>query len=302
MRILFFPRNCVAGHKLNMYLNLLEYEISPIDKAKVQWYLQQIETGQNFEISEAKDCDLVFHWDYRNEDAKVSEQVHRLGLPILNGKIENVKKDFVDKCFLRAFGYSLFVNPETFKGHAVRKSTRQATHDAHIIICPRKRDPKIETPLHGQINHEWTYQRLIDNSFLIRSQKWYRDYRTPFANGGIPLVWYKDKNTANRFEPLYGKKHPLHHTLDMKVSVEYNVDKVFSKDEQQRIKKFCEYFGADFCDLDIMRDKNDKLYIVDVNNIAAGPLFRKLSDYDRNKSMWIVANEVKKMIDKKLEK
>jgi hypothetical protein len=279
-----------------MYCQRLGYHIIPIDKKKVQWYLAQIESGKDFDIPEAKNADIVFHWDYRNEN-KVSNPVKRLGLPIVNEGIRNVKKDFVDKCFTKAFGYSTFLDPATYRGKAVMKTTRQATHDAQIIDCPQPRAGRVYAPLHGQINHYWIYQKLINNSVKLNGKVVYRDYRVPIIDKEIPLVWYKDKNEFNRFEPLLGKNNPLKEHAEMSVSVEYDVDKAFTREEQRKIKSFCKYFGGEFFDIDIVRDQDGKIYILDVNNIAAGALFRKLSEADRIASLDTVALQLQHFLE-----
>ena len=51
-----------------------------------------------------------------------------------------------------------------------------------------------------------------------------------------------------------------------------NINKILSIDEAEKIRLFCERMKLDYCELDVLRDKNNgRIYIVDANSTPAGP-------------------------------
>lgn len=288
MKILVYPFSFSKGHKIRNYLDFLGIEYTR-------------------DILEIDSCDLLWHWDAGNINS-IPKSFIDSGKKIINSKCLNIKKDFVDKCFEKVFGYSLFINPLKHQGFAVRKSTQQAVHDGQIIECPISKSKEKIRPTSNDIKHKFTYQRLIDNRIFntrnpvhCQGMQMIRDIRVPIINGTIPLVWFKDKNIRNTFEPLPNRA-PNRDQLMMKCSVEYDVNKVFTKDEQQKIIGFCKESGVDVADLDILRDNGTgQIYIIDINNIAANTLFSKLTKEDKNKSIEIVSFYLKKYLDKLLQ-
>ena len=206
--------------------------------------------------------DAAFWWSYdtfSNSD--------RTGL--INEGCKDVSKTKVDKIFTEVFGYSSFINPNKYKDLAVCKSNLQSAHDGKIVQCPAK-------PIKGKI-----YQRLIDNRqrnnpFVVL------DIRV-FIGGGIFMVINKYRAIKGRFKD--GSK-------DAKMM---NVNEVFTKKAQEKIVEFCDKFGLDFGEIDILRDSDGKIYIIDVNNIAGSGVFGRLSPKEALKAQQIYYNEFKKI-------
>jgi hypothetical protein len=243
MKILFYPDKVnIGGHKVSFYIKKLNIELT-------------------YDIN--SNPDIIIHWDKRNKN-QVSQEVSNLNKPIINKNCTNVKKCYVDEIFTRVFGYSSLINPEHFKGYAVKKTTQQAVHGGKIVECPTEYDRNI---IKGRgTNFKFIYQRFVNNRINLTEV---RDYRVPIFNDKIPIVFIKDKPLPNTFHPF----------LEEKVSWDCNIEKHFTIDEHKKIVKFAKEFGLDFGELDILRDNSDgKIYIVDVNNIAMGTLFNCLED------------------------
>lgn len=101
------------------------------------------------------------------------------------------------------------------------------------------------------------YQCLIDTG---RADGFAYDLRT-HCTGGKPLVvWEKRRDPAVRFQPPSPpatRKRP---------------EGVFSPDELGAVGRFVRLMGADWCSLDILRDSDGRIYVVDVNRTDAGPI------------------------------
>jgi hypothetical protein len=168
---------------------------------------------------------------------------------ILNARCTDISKVKVDKVHQDVFGYNTFVDPADYHGEAVVKSDVNALHDGRIIVCPvatREKDDKV-------------YQVLIDNSF---DDQYVLDYRVPVVMGRIPHVYLKYKRREVRF------------TNEVTYSELKNTDDFFTADEQERIRKFASQMGAEFCELDVLRNKTDgRIYVIDVNKTPYGPPF-----------------------------
>jgi hypothetical protein len=152
------------------------------------------------------------------------------------------------------FGYNTFIDPSVYKGQAVVKSDVNALHDGRIIECPvafNEHDNKV-------------YQVLIDNSF---DEHYVLDYRVPVVMGKIPHVYLKYKRKEVRFtnEVSYS---------ELKITDDY-----FTLEEQESIRMFASQMGAQFCELDVLRNKTDgRIYVIDVNKTPYGPPFGLKND------------------------
>ena len=101
------------------------------------------------------------------------------------------------------------------------------------------------------------YQIVIDNN---AGNGEFLDYRVPVIGHAIPLVYAKYKRENVRF------------TNDVHRSELQEVDDIFSAEEQMHILRFTQAMGADFSELDILRDNTSgKIYIIDVNKTPYGP-------------------------------
>ncbi len=162
---------------------------------------------------------------------------------VINGECYDISKERVERVFAQVFGYESFVDPETFVGRCVKKSSANATHDGVIIECPQKRQ------------EGYVYQKLIDSEVKER----FADLRVLIYKNVIPLVSVKYKNPLDRFND----------TVDSRIG---SVEEYFSPQEVAKIFEFCREFGFDCGELDVLRDKTDgRIYIVDANITSSGP-------------------------------
>jgi hypothetical protein len=193
------------------------------------------------------------------------------GTPIINRYSVDISKETVNSVFEDIFGYSLKVDPKCFNGEAVVKSNLNNEHDGRIISCHKDE----------QNDEKKVYQKKINNK---TEDKMVVDYRVPFHNGKIPLVYLKYKPVERRF----GNQNEYVRTAEPRV--------VFSEEEVQNIKKFCSRMGIDYGELDVLRDNRDgRIYIVDANNTPAGPP-NGLTDAQNWISLLRMASSFKKLV------
>lgn len=187
---------------------------------------------------------VIWFHDTTNASSALLEQ-HYPQYRVLNAGCTDISKTTVDRIHREIFGYNTFIDPKTHQGNAVEKSDINALHDGSIVRCPLK-DPKDKA----------VYQLVIDNSVGAE----FLDYRVPVIGHSIPLVYAKYKRESVRF------------TNDVHRSEFLEVDTIFSADEQNHLLKFTQAMGADFCELDVLRDNaSGKIYVIDVNKTPYGP-------------------------------
>ena len=164
----------------------------------------------------------------------------------LNGGCRDISKSRVAAVFAVVFGYPLAIDPAAWAGDAVEKSEANGTHDGRIVMCPRAAAP-------GRV-----YQRVVD---AIDDGGAAVDLRTQCIGHQIVTVWEKRRPAAARFLPPNTQV------------IRRDPTAVFSAPEQERIASFTRAMGADWCALDVLRDRGDgRIYIVDVNTTDAGPI------------------------------
>jgi hypothetical protein len=165
---------------------------------------------------------------------------------IINGKCIDISKKKVEEAHQKIFGYTTAIDPTIFEGHALAKSDENAKHDGVVIQCP------IAQREEGKV-----YQIIIDNTHSNGDAV---DMRVPVYGNTIPLVYRKYKKPEVRF------------TNEVHRTTLHPTESLFNEVEQSLIVKFAREMGADWCELDILRDnKSGQIYIVDLNKTAYGP-------------------------------
>jgi hypothetical protein len=183
--------------------------------------------------------DLAIYW----EDATVGtpdpmlEVLTRRGR-VLNAGSTDISKRHVARVFEEVFGYSVEVDPRARRGWCVEKSDRNATHDGRILRCPMD-------PLPGKV-----YEKLVDT---VRAHGYAEDLRTPVMGDLMPFVYLKHKKPEARLAMSFGG------TIAPAAAV-------YTPDEIARGLAFCRRLGLDFCELDVLRDQDGRLYVVDANS------------------------------------
>ncbi len=166
---------------------------------------------------------------------------------IVNAGLVDISKGKVGRVFEEVFGYPLALDPLRFTGRIVEKSDANATHDGRILEGPLTPD---------QLRPGSVYQKLINNQSdragLVV------DYRLPVYGTEIPLIYLKYRDYADRFDNY----------TDCGMM---EVEQAFSAEQVEKILVFCRKMGADFCELDVLKDADDgRIYIVDVNSTPGG--------------------------------
>lgn len=193
-------------------------------------------------VSDLEKADIIFAFEDSTETKFDPEFLAGHNKPVINHNIKNISKEHVADVFQETFGYSLRIDPTTHIGLAIRKSDANGTHDGVVIQCPIDKSELIE----GQ-----SYQHLVDSTFNGKTSE---DLRVAYAMGELALIYHKHKPLDNRFGTHY-----------LSVDV-YEPEDVFSNEEINLIKSFCQTMHLDFGAIDVMRDKNNgRIYIVDVN-------------------------------------
>jgi len=165
---------------------------------------------------------------------------------IININCIDISKKKVDEIHSTVFGYNTFINPLTYSGVAVLKSDLNAMHDGRKIDCP--------------VNHiegGGVYQLLINNDC---GNDLVMDYRVVVIGNAVPIVYKKFKAMENRFTNVVERSELC------------NTSQLLESQEVDSIIKFSRAIGADFCELDVLRNKDDnKIYVIDVNKTPYGP-------------------------------
>jgi hypothetical protein len=175
---------------------------------------------------------------------KIPTSRHR----IINARSIDVSKHAVSKAFAEVFGYSLEVDSLQYHGKIVEKSDENATHDGRVL----------EGPLApADVRPGCIYQKAIDNT--AEQDGLVLDYRVPIYGEQIPLVYLKYRPLATRFS-----------NTNAFVEVR-EPESVFTPKELAQILELARKMGVDYGEFDVLRDKDKRIYVVDVNNTPTGP-------------------------------
>ncbi|MDP4020617.1 MAG: lipopolysaccharide biosynthesis protein, partial [Candidatus Adlerbacteria bacterium] len=170
---------------------------------------------------------------------EISKTVH-----VINGTCGDISKKHVDKVFTEVFGYSSLIDPTTYQDKYVRKSNLNTTHDGKILEVPT-------TPEEGYI-----YQKLINSK---DENGVFKEMRLAIVGSSIVHIFYRYRPEHNRFTQILKVEGVM-------------PGEALSKEERGKILLFCNKFGLEYGELDVLRDADGRLYILDANNTPAGPI------------------------------
>ncbi len=219
------------------------------------WYLlggAALWAGMEFADRQSEADAVIYFDDVTSGQPPASRNARRL-----NFACTDISKGHVARVFKEIFGYPLLVEPETTYGDIVVKSEKNGVHDGRIVTAPTER------------RDGWSYQRLIDTK---GPDGYCRDLRTPCVGGQPVVVWTKLKPAGSRFA-IHNRKAVLRDPVE-----------VYSPQELALIVAFNARMGLDWGGLDILRDQDGRIYIVDVNKTDVGPVIA-LSWHDKIISM-----------------
>lgn len=194
------------------------------------------------EIVPVAEADVVFHWaDLTVRD----EPPPTLEARAVNRDVRDISKARVGVLHEQVFGYGL--EPDPGAEQLVEKSDENARHDGRVVARP--------TGTPGLV-----VQRLIDNRI---DDAIVRDHRVAVVEGRIGMCAARYRQLEERF--LSG-----HHNL---YAVLHTPDAYFSPPEQAAMIELVRVMGADWAELDVLRDRGSgRLYVVDVNPTPSGPV------------------------------
>lgn len=204
-------------------------------------------SGYAIRVHAENPYDVVFKLEDTTFSDSISSSQYEIKC-VINGACTDISKEAVNAAFREVFGYRLGVDPLCYEGEMVVKSNQNSTHDGRVIEGPLPA-PKVQK--------EKTYQKAIDNTVDDRSHV--LDYRVPIHGDQIPLVYLKYRPVNSRFS----NKNDF---VDIKKSNE-----VFDPEEITKIQKFARRMGMDFGELDVLRDRDGCIFIVDANSTPFGP-------------------------------
>ena len=195
-------------------------------------------------ISDIRKADIVFQFDDTTLTDNVIPDI-KPGARLVNFKCNDISKSVVAEAFESAAGYSLAVDPMTYKGPMVEKSEKNACHDGRIIEGPMQ-------PVEDK-----TYQVLVDNEIeggLIE------DLRACICGGKPAVVFRKRRPVGRRF---------LNENAQVILDTPENA---YTSDEIAVITRFAAEIGLEWGGVDVLRDNaSGKIYIVDANKTDMGP-------------------------------
>ncbi|WP_319405991.1 hypothetical protein [uncultured Desulfosarcina sp.] len=235
-KILFYPEGPRDFHAIYKLLLFLGYHITsdPRDSYRmaIQWW-------------------LAFDGNPYAPQNRLAEIVgtRRNGCQVLNLQGNDISKNNVNATFAEVFGYSLAVDPRSHVGQCVMKLNWNALHKGKVIDCPAE-----------PVDEDVVYQRLVRNE---TDDGFVEDIRVPVFRDKIPFVYLKYRAVGDRLVDRL-------HTNTKAITAE--TDDVLSEAEQTDICRFCRKMGLDYCEVDVLRDReNGRIYIVDANNTPSGP-------------------------------
>jgi hypothetical protein len=196
----------------------------------------------NVELVAVSEAEVLIHW--RN-GTTWGEPPTGLDARAINARVRDISKRHVNEVHGKVFGYDL--EPEADATEFVAKSDRNATHDGRIVA--RRSDEA------GVVT-----QRLIDNRL---DEHMVTDFRVVLMDGRIVLCVVRYRPATNRF---LGQGFSLLAVLTEPAAS-------FSSVERAQLAAMCDAVGADWAELDVLRDRaSGRLYVVDVNPTPGAPI------------------------------
>ncbi|MFI5262170.1 MAG: hypothetical protein ACHQZR_06435 [Candidatus Limnocylindrales bacterium] len=195
----------------------------------------------NIDVVAPARADVVLHWaDVTIRD----EPPPGLDPRTINLRVRDISKRHVNEVHRQVFGYGL--DPEPGATEFVEKSDVNARHDGRVVVQPSGAPGTV-------------IERLVDNRL---DDHLVTDFRVAVMDGRIIYTLLRYRPISDRFQ------HRDTHMLALVVEPEA----YFSPAEQATLVAMCQAMGADWADLDVLRDRTSRrAYVVDVNPTPAAP-------------------------------
>lgn len=191
--------------------------------------------------------DRVVYWSYHKTSKEPDKALKELmqhyriinigGLDITKSRVEQVQKEI--------FGYNAIIDPFTYEGEMVEKAEMQCGHRLHRVVT------NIDVPKDGYI-----YCRLLDNRL--------DDYNCVYYRYFI----YGDKITHTNITTV-----PIENRL--KGGMSGKIETVrgcegITPEEQAKIIEYTRSYRTEITELDVIRDRDQRIYVTDNNNVPGG--------------------------------
>ena len=246
----------VARQKICTFPNALYFPKSLLEKGYVLGKIFKIIDINALQFNPWEKYDVILSWQdvtsntidtrqYIENSYSHTKQI--FPRQMINFGFRDISKDTVGRANKEIFGYELDVNPETYQGKGVSKSKFNATHDGMVVDFPISKDT---------LSEDKVYSVLINNEL----DGFVFDQRLVFMRGILNFFYLKKRPVQTRFS-----------NTNSFVSLE-RTQAAFSADELEKINALCYLLGADYAEIDVLRDQStQKIYVVDVSRTPAGP-------------------------------
>lgn len=158
----------------------------------------------------------------------------------INGRMFDSSKRATARMFREVFGYDYEIDPECHEGIAVEKSDLNGYMHGRLVTCPMKPNPKM------------FYSRFLGG------QEW----RVQFY-GAIMCVTRVWREKVNGFPARTRTPGTSQHNVDPYED--------FAAQEVRDLVRLAKLSGMDYGGMDVIRDKDGKIYVVDLNPGPSGP-------------------------------
>ena len=194
-----------------------------------------------------REYDLAFWWSVQTKHEFTEPHFRAWNrIDFINKKVLDVRKSVVDAYHRRIFGYGLKVDPFKVRGTIIAKSETQYDKSGKIIKAP------IQDKEQGVF-----YQKLLDCRI---DKDIIEEFRVCIFNSWAEIIIHKTIKCSDMF---------TNNVISSRI-----IDNPFSVHEIADIYSFCLSFGLEYGELDVLRDSDGKIYIVDVNNCPGSGFLR----------------------------
>jgi len=195
----------------------------------------------NIDVVPLRRADAAIHF----VDATVRDEPPAgLDARAINARLRDISKRHVNEVHGRIFGYDL--SPEPGVAELIEKSDDNAAHDGRVVDRPTGRPGVVA-------------QRLVDNRLTDHVVV---DQRVCVMDGRIVYDILRHRPVSDRFR----------HVSQNRLALVVEPTSQFSKGELAGLVAMAEAMGADWADLDVLRDRDSgRVYVVDVNGTPAAP-------------------------------
>lgn len=235
MKVLFYPDGVKEKHR---------YNYSRYPYTMIGTYMK--EAGYQKVTDPLKSFDRVIYWSFHRDVIPYDDIIKDLMINynIINIGCNDIRKSRSEYWMEQVFGYNSLAgsDEEVF----LEKSEKQGLHDIKFTDITKERKP-------GYI-----YVKCINNQV---NENTVRDYRLVIFDG-VKALQVREKPIADRFGRCRKERGAV-------CTWHYNINQHLSEQEIRNVNDYCRLYRTHIAELDVLRDADGRLYIVDNNNVAA---------------------------------